>query len=77
MPAQDRRGGVSTFAAVAMPALIGMGAFAVDLGAVHLRNRQLQGMADAPRWPPRAIPPALRRWRRRASLRRAGRGRSG
>lgn len=43
----DRRGGVSTLAAIAMPALIGMGAFAVDLGAIHMRNRQLQGMADA------------------------------
>ena len=45
--AADRRGGLSTLAAIAMPALIGLGAFAVDLGAVHMRNRQLQGMADA------------------------------
>lgn len=45
--AGDRRGGLTTLAAIAMPALIGLGAFAVDLGAVHMRNRQLQGMADA------------------------------
>lgn len=44
---RDRRGGLSMFAAFAMPALIGMGAFAVDLGAIHMRSRQLQGMADA------------------------------
>lgn len=43
----DRRGGLSTLAAMAMPALIGLGAFAVDLGAIHMRNRELQGMADA------------------------------
>ena len=43
----ERRGGLTTLAALAMPALIGLGAFAVDLGAIHMRNRQLQGMADA------------------------------
>ncbi|MBN8849191.1 MAG: hypothetical protein J0I73_14000 [Sphingomonas sp.] len=45
--AADRRGGVGMLLAAAMPILIGMAAFAVDVGSVQLDTRRLQGMADA------------------------------
>lgn len=45
--AKARRGGVGVMVAAGMPVLIGMAAFAVDLGAMQLDTRRLQGMADA------------------------------
>ncbi|MFW2851639.1 pilus assembly protein TadG-related protein [Sphingomonas sp. TX0543] len=45
--AADRRGGAGMLVAAAMPVLIGLAAFAVDVGAIQLDARRLQGMADA------------------------------
>lgn len=45
--ARDRRAGVTTLAAIALPALLGFGALAVDMGSVYTASRRLQGMADA------------------------------
>ncbi len=44
---RDRRGGAGLIVAGMMPVLVGFTAFAVDLGAVQLDTRRLQGMADA------------------------------
>ncbi len=44
---QEQRGGVSVLVAIAVPVLLGLTAFAVDLGAAALETRQLQGLADA------------------------------
>ena len=44
---RDRRGGVGLVVAVTLPLMIGMAAFAVDLGAAQLESRKLQGVADA------------------------------
>ena len=44
---ESTRGGVGALVALAMPVLIGIAAFAVDLGAMQLDTRRLQGMADA------------------------------
>lgn len=44
---RDRRGGVGLVVAGMMPVLVGFTAFAVDLGAVQLDSRRLQGIADA------------------------------
>ncbi|MBN8840049.1 MAG: hypothetical protein J0I25_07590 [Sphingomonadales bacterium] len=44
---RDRRAGVGLLFAAALPVIIGMAAFAVDLGAVQLDTRRLQGVADA------------------------------
>ncbi|MBV8237496.1 MAG: hypothetical protein JO221_01875, partial [Sphingomonas sp.] len=44
---RDRRAGVGILIAAALPVVIGMAAFAVDLGAVQLDTRRLQGVADA------------------------------
>ena len=43
---RDRRGAVSIIAAASMVALIGFLAVAVDLGAMFLQSRKLQGIAD-------------------------------
>jgi len=45
--ARERRGGVGVAVAGMMPVLIGFTAFAVDVGAVQLDSRRLQGIADA------------------------------
>ena len=44
---RERRGAVGVLIACALPLLIGMAAFAVDLGMVTLDSRRLQGVADA------------------------------
>lgn len=44
---KDARGGAGLIVAGMMPVLIGFTAFAVDLGAVQLDTRRLQGIADA------------------------------
>lgn len=44
---RDRRAGAGLVVAGMMPVLVGFTAFAVDLGAVQLDTRRLQGMADA------------------------------
>ena len=44
---RDRRAGAGILVAAALPVVIGMAAFAVDLGAVQLDTRRLQGVADA------------------------------
>lgn len=44
---RSRRGGISALAAFSLPLLIGIAAFAIDLGSVFMRSRQLQGVADA------------------------------
>lgn len=44
---RDCHGGVALMTAAMMPVLIGFAAFAVDLGAIQLDTRRLQGMADA------------------------------
>lgn len=43
---RDNRGATGIIVAGAMPALIGLAAFAVDVGSVELQRRRLQGMAD-------------------------------
>lgn len=43
---RDRRGGVGVLIAVMLPVLIGIAAFAIDLGAIQLDSRRLQGIAD-------------------------------
>lgn len=42
----DRRGGVTIIVALAMPIVLGLGAFAIDLGSAALETRKLQGIAD-------------------------------
>ncbi len=44
---RDRRAGISIIAAFAMTMLIGAAALAVDVGALYLDRRKLQGIADA------------------------------
>ncbi|QNE31816.1 hypothetical protein F1C10_07625 [Sphingomonas sp. NBWT7] len=44
---RDRRGGVGLMVAGMMPVLVGFAAFAIDVGAVQLETRRLQGIADA------------------------------
>lgn len=44
---RDRKGGVNLLFAVALPLMLGMSAFAVDLGSAALETRKLQGIADA------------------------------
>lgn len=43
----DRRGGVMIMTAFGLAMLIGIAAFAVDLGSLYLDRRKLQGIADA------------------------------
>jgi len=43
----DRRGGVSILFAAGLPMMLGLAAFAVDLGSASLESRKLQGIADA------------------------------
>jgi uncharacterized membrane protein len=43
----NRKGGVATIVALMMPVIVGMAAFAVDIGAAQLETRKLQGIADA------------------------------
>lgn len=43
----DARAGVGPLIALAMPVLIGAGALAIDIGAIQLETRRLQGVADA------------------------------
>ncbi len=45
--ARNRSGGVATIVALMMPVIVGMTAFAVDIGAAQLETRKLQGIADA------------------------------
>jgi uncharacterized membrane protein len=45
--ARDTRGGVTMIAAGGMLMSIGFAAFAVDLGSIYVRSRELQGIADA------------------------------
>ncbi len=45
--ARDRRGAAAMIIALSAPALFGAAALAVDLGAVYMQSRRLQGMADA------------------------------
>ncbi|WP_066477489.1 MULTISPECIES: pilus assembly protein TadG-related protein [unclassified Sphingomonas] len=45
--ARDRRGGAAVLVAGAMPMLIAGAALAVDIGAVQLDTRRLQGIADS------------------------------
>lgn len=44
--AHDRRGGTLLLVAIGLPVLIGMGAFAIDLGSATFETRRLQGIAD-------------------------------
>lgn len=44
--ASDRRGATAAIFAIAMPALVGMGALAVDVGIWNVQKRQAQGAAD-------------------------------
>ncbi|MFT3976790.1 MAG: pilus assembly protein TadG-related protein [Sphingomonas bacterium] len=44
---REARGGVGMMLAAAMPVLIGLAAFAIDIGSMQLDTRRLQGMADA------------------------------
>ena len=44
---RDRRGGVAILVAAGLPILLGLTAFAVDLGAAAIETRKLQGIADA------------------------------
>lgn len=44
---QNRRGGVAVLVAAGLPILLGLTAFAVDLGAAAIESRKLQGIADA------------------------------
>lgn len=44
---RDRRAGTGLLVAALLPVLIGMAAFAVDLGAAQLEARRLQGIADS------------------------------
>ena len=44
---RDRRGAVAILAAVSMTALIGMGSFAIDLGAAYAQRARLQQVADS------------------------------
>jgi len=44
---RDRRGGVSILFAAGVPFILGMTAFAVDVGSASLEARRLQGVADA------------------------------
>lgn len=45
--ASDQRGNVSIVLASSLPVMIGVSALAVDTGAMFLKKRNLQGMADA------------------------------
>lgn len=43
----DRRGGIAILGAIAMTSMVGMAAFAIDIGAAYTQRAQLQKVADS------------------------------